>query len=149
MRLVGAPGRDVDFPSYIHILLYSQFALEDEPMVEHLRKADFIDKVFDFEKNDQWKFAGDLPAIIDFWAEWCPPCRMISPLLEEISTKYEGKLHVYKVNTDEETDIAAAFRVLSIPTLLFIPMREQPHLSVGALPKAGIERLVTEVLEVE
>jgi thioredoxin 1 len=117
-------------------------------MVEHLTKEDFINKVFDFEKVDTWKFTGDLPAIIDFWAEWCPPCKMISPLLDEISKKYEGKLQVYKVNTDEETDIASAFRVLSIPTLLFIPMNEPPHLSIGALPKAGIEKLVHEVLKV-
>jgi thioredoxin 1 len=117
-------------------------------MVEHLTKADFINKVFDFEKADTWEFAGDLPTIIDFWAEWCPPCKMISPLLDEISRKYEGRLHIYKVNTDDETDIASAFRVLSIPTLLFIPLREPPHLSIGALPKAGIEKLINEVLRV-
>jgi len=117
-------------------------------MVEHLTKADFIDKVCDFENSDTWKYTGDLPAIIDFWAEWCPPCKMISPLLDEISRTYEGRLRIYKVNTDEETDIASAFGVLSIPTLLFIPLREPPQLSVGALPKAGIEKLINQFLKV-
>ena len=118
-------------------------------MVEHLTRADFVSKVFDFENADTWRFAGDLPAIVDFWAEWCPPCKMIAPLLDEIAEKYEGRLRVYKVNTDEETDIASAFQVLSIPTLLFIPLHDQPHLSVGAMPKAGLEKLVREVLKVE
>ncbi|MGA2613499.1 MAG: thioredoxin [Spirochaetia bacterium] len=118
-------------------------------MTEHLTKDTFVTKVFDYEKNAQWKFAGSVPSIIDFWAEWCGPCKMISPVLDEIAKEYDGKLNVYKVNVDEEVDVASAFGIQSIPSLLFIPMNEQPRLAVGALPKAGIMKLVKEVLKVE
>jgi len=118
-------------------------------MTEHLTKDTFVSKVFDDEKNAEWKFAGTVPSIIDFWAEWCGPCKMISPVLDEIAKEYDGKLNVYKVNVDEEVDVASAFGIQSIPSLLFIPMNEQPRLAVGALPKAGIMKLVKEVLKVE
>jgi len=118
-------------------------------MTEHLTKDTFVTKVFDYEKNAEWKFAGSVPSIIDFWAEWCGPCKMISPVLDEIAKEYDGKLNVYKVNVDEEVDVASAFGIQSIPSLLFIPMNEQPRLAVGALPKAGIMKLVKEVLKVE
>ncbi len=118
-------------------------------MTEHLTKDTFVTKVFDYEKNTEWKFAGDAPAIIDFWAEWCGPCKMISPVLEEIAKEYNGRLNVYKVNVDEEVDVASAFGIQSIPSLLFVPMNEKPRLAVGALPKAGIVKLVKEVLKVE
>ena len=118
-------------------------------MTEHLTKETFVTKVFDYEKNTDWKFEGQVPTIIDFWAEWCGPCKMISPVLEEISQQFVGKINVYKVNVDEETDLAAAFGIQSIPSLLFIPMNEKPRLSVGALPKAGILKIVKDVLKVE
>ena len=118
-------------------------------MTEHLTKETFAAKVFDYEKNAEWKFEGMVPTIIDFWAEWCGPCKMISPVLEEISKQYEGKINVYKVNVDEENDLAAAFGIQSIPSLLFIPLNEKPRLSVGALPKAGILKIVKDVLKVE
>ncbi len=118
-------------------------------MTEHLTKESFTKKVFDFEKNAEWKFAGEVPAIIDFWAEWCGPCKMISPVLEEIAKEYDGKINVYKVNTDEETDVASAFGIQSIPSLLFIPMDDKPRMAVGALPKANIRKLVKDVLKVE
>jgi len=118
-------------------------------MTEHLNKETFAEKVFDYEKNNDWKFAGDVPAIVDFWAEWCGPCKMISPALEEISREYEGKLKVYKVNVDEEVDVASAFGIQSIPSLLFIPMNEKPRMAAGAIPKAGLVKMVKEVLKVE
>jgi thioredoxin len=118
-------------------------------MTEHLTKDTFVTKVFDYEKNAEWSFAGDAPAIVDFWAEWCGPCKMISPVLDEIAKEYDGKLNVYKVNVDEEADVASAFGIQSIPSLLFIPMNEKPRLAVGALPKAGIMKLVKDVLKVE
>ena len=118
-------------------------------MVEHLTKSDFLSKVFNFEKNDSWRYEGQLPAIVDFWAEWCGPCKMISPILDEIARQYEGKINVFKVNTDEQPDVASVFNVMSIPSLVFIPLNDMPRLSVGALPKASMMKLVHEVLQVE
>ncbi len=118
-------------------------------MTEHLTKETFTSKVFDYEKNQDWKFEGEVPAIIDFWAEWCGPCKMVSPVLEEISKEYEGKLNVYKVNVDEEVDVASAFGIQSIPSLLFIPLNERPRMAAGAMPKAGLLKLVKDVLKVE
>jgi thioredoxin 1 len=118
-------------------------------MSESLTKETFVTKVFQYEKNEQWKFEGTVPAIVDFWAEWCGPCKMISPVLEEIAKQYEGKLNVYKVNVDEETEVASVFGIQSIPSLLLIPLDEPPRLSVGALPKNGILKLVKDVLKVE
>jgi thioredoxin 1 len=118
-------------------------------MSENLTKETFVTKVFQYEKNEQWKYEGSRPAIVDFWAEWCGPCKMISPVLEEIAKQYEGKLDVYKVNVDEETEVASVFGIQSIPSLLLIPMDEPPRLSVGALPKNGILKLVKDVLKVE
>jgi thioredoxin len=118
-------------------------------MTEHLTKDLFVTKVFDYEKNAEWKFEGTVPTIIDFWAEWCGPCKMISPVLEEIAKEYDGKLNVYKVNVDEEIDVASAFGIQSIPSLLFIPMDDAPRLAVGALPKSGILKLVKDVLKVD
>ena len=118
-------------------------------MTENLTRETFATKVFDFEKGADWKFAGTAPAIIDFWAEWCGPCKMLSPVLEQIAREYDGKLNVYKVNTDEETEIASAFGIQSIPSLLWIPLDGRPQMSVGALPKAGLLKLVKDVLKVD
>ncbi len=101
-------------------------------MPEELTKSTFLEKIFNYEENKEWKFEGKVPAIIDFWAEWCAPCRMVAPVLEEISTEYEGKINIYKVNTEHEQEIAAAFGIQSIPSLLFIPVDEQPQMAAGA-----------------
>ena len=118
-------------------------------MTESLTKETFTEKVFDYTKNQDWKFEGAVPAIVDFWAALCGPCRMISPVLEEISKEFEGKLNVYKVNVDEQSELAAVFCVQSIPTLLFIPLNDNPRLAAGAMPKAGLLKLVKDVLKVE
>jgi len=117
-------------------------------MTEHLKKEDFKTKVFNFEKNEEWKFEGELPCIIDFYAEWCSPCKMIAPILEEISEEYNGKLNVYKVNTEQEQELASVFGVRSIPSILFVPKSGNPQMAVGALPKTNIENAIREVLEV-
>ena len=117
-------------------------------MAEHLTKKDFIEKVFDYENNKEWKYRGDLPSIIDFYADWCGPCKMISPVLEELSKEYEGKVHVYKVNTEQEQELAGMFGIQSIPTLLFIPKEGQPRVSMGAMPEKEFERLIADVLMV-
>jgi len=118
-------------------------------MSEKLDKASFIKNVFDFENGGDWKYEGSVPAIVDFYADWCGPCKMVAPILEELSKEYEGKLKVYKVNTDEENDLASAFGIQSIPSLLFIPMDDKPQMAMGALPKPQLEKAIKEVLKVE
>jgi thioredoxin len=115
-------------------------------MTEHLTKETFLEKVFDYEKNQEWKYQGDLPAIIDFWAPWCGPCRMVGPILEELSEEYAGKIKVYKVNTDEEQELGAVFGIRSIPSLLFIPVEGQPKMAVGALPKETLKQAIEKEL---
>ena len=111
--------------------------------------ADFKEKVFDFEKEEEWKYAGTLPAIIDFYADWCGPCKAIAPVLEELSKKYEGRLLIYKIDTDKESDLSAIFGIQSIPTLLFIPMEGSPMLQKGAVPKNALEEVIEQRLLAE
>jgi thioredoxin len=118
-------------------------------MAEHLTKQTFQEKVFNYEKNKEWKFEGDAPAIIDFWAPWCGPCRIVGPVIEELSTEYAGKVNFYKVNTEEEQELASAFGIQSIPSLLFIPKDGQPQMAVGALPKKELKKIIGELLSVE
>lgn len=118
-------------------------------VTENLTKETFLEKVFNYEKEKEWKYNGELPAIIDFWAPWCGPCRMVGPVLEKIAEEYAGKLVVYKINTDEEQELAGAFGIQSIPSILFIPVNGQPQMAVGALPKAAIVDAIKEVLGVE
>lgn len=117
-------------------------------MTEALTKQTFLEKVFNFEQNKEWKFEGDKPCIIDFWAEWCAPCRMVGPVLEEISNEYEGKLNVYKINTEQEQELAAAFGVQSIPSLLFVPVDDKPQMAVGALPKETFIKAIEDVFKI-
>ncbi len=118
-------------------------------MTELLTKATFLEKVFNYEKNKEWKFEGDVPCIIDFYADWCGPCKMVAPVLEQLSNEYEGKLNIYKVNTEKELELSAAFGIRSIPSILFCPMGEQPQMANGALPKDELERIIKDVLKVE
>lgn len=115
-------------------------------MTEHLTKQTFLEKVFDYEKNNDWKFEGELPAIIDFWAPWCGPCRAVAPVLEELSEEYNGKINIYKVNTDEEQELGGAFGIKSIPSILFIPKEGQTKMAVGALPKDTLKKVIDEEL---
>ena len=118
-------------------------------MTTHLSKQDFLNKVFNYEVNKEWKYEGDKPCIIDFYADWCQPCKMVAPILEELSEEYADKLHVYKVDTEKEQELAAIFGIRSIPSMLFVPMNERPQMAVGALPKESIKQAMTEVLGVE
>ena len=111
--------------------------------------ADFKEKVFDFEKEDEWKYAGELPAIIDFYADWCGPCKAIAPVLEELSKKYEGRLLIYKIDTDKENELSSIFGIQSIPTLLFIPKQGTPMLQKGAVPKNALIEVIEEKLLAE
>ena len=106
----------------------------------------FKENIFDFEKAESWSYKGQLPAIIDFYADWCGPCKTIAPVLEELSNEYEGKLIIYKVDTEKETDLSAMFGIQSIPTLLFIPMEGQPMLQKGAIPKQAFKQVIEDRL---
>lgn len=118
--------------------------------VVHITKADFLKKVYDFEKNpDEWKYLGSQPAIVDFYADWCGPCRQLSPVLDELAKEYSGKLTIYKVNVDKERGLATFFGIRSIPTLLFIPMKGKPQRSLGALSKTELKGIIKDVLKVE
>ena len=113
---------------------------------EHLTSASFKQKVFDYEKNKEWKYKGDLPCIVDFYADWCGPCKRVSPILEDLSKEYAGKIRVYKVNTDQERELSSAFQIQSIPSLLFVPKSGQPQMSMGAMGKEDFVKAINEVL---
>jgi len=118
-------------------------------MTEHLTADTFKQKVFNYETNKDWKFEGELPCLVDFYADWCGPCKMVAPILEELADEYAGKMNVYKVNTEEEQELAAVFGIQSIPSLLFIPKDGQPQMAMGALPKDTFKKAFKEVLKVE
>jgi len=117
--------------------------------MEFLTKDSFLQKVFDYEQNKEWKFEGDLPCIIDFYADWCGPCKMIEPILQELAQEYQGKLNIYRVDTDAQQELAAAFGIQSIPSLLFVPLNDKPQMATGALPQKILKRAIKEVLGVE
>ena len=114
--------------------------------MEHLTSETFKQKVFNYEVNKEWKFEGQLPCIIDFYADWCGPCKMVAPVLDELSKEYEGKINIYKVNTEEQQELAAAFGIQSIPSLLFCPKNGQPQMAMGALPKATFIEAIDGIL---
>jgi thioredoxin 1 len=111
---------------------------------EHLTKQIFLDKIFNFETEQEWKFKGERPAIIDFYADWCGPCKMIAPVMEELSDEYAGKVDIYKIDTEAEQELAAAFGIRSIPSILFIPMDGQPQMAQGALPKHTFKEVIED-----
>lgn len=112
-----------------------------------LTRADFLSKVANFEETpDKWVYLGDKPAIIDFYADWCGPCKMIAPILEELAEEYDGQIYIYKVDTEAEQQLAAEFGIRSIPSLLFVPMNEAPQMAQGALPKDAFKKAIEEVL---
>jgi len=118
-------------------------------MAKKITTQEFKDLVFNYEASKDWSFAGDIPCIIDFYADWCGPCKMIAPVLEQLSQEYEGKLNVYKVDTEAEPELAQAFGIQSIPSLLFVPMEGQPQMAMGALPKPSLVKAIEEVLQVK
>tara|TARA_B100000768_G_C11260963_1_gene368774 strand:- start:1331 stop:1690 length:360 start_codon:yes stop_codon:yes gene_type:complete len=118
-------------------------------MTENLTKETFLAKVFNFEKNKEWTFEGKRPALIDFYADWCGPCKSLAPVLEQLSIEYKDHIDIYKIDTEAEQELAAAFGIRSIPSMLFCPSEGQPQMANGALPKAELERIIAEVLHVE
>ena len=116
--------------------------------LEHLTIESFKEKVFNFETNKEWKFEGEIPAIIDFYADWCGPCKTVAPILEELQAEYGEKINIYKVNTEEQKELSSVFGIQSIPSLLFIPKEGQPQMAMGALPKETFKQAISEVLSV-
>ena len=111
-----------------------------------LTSETFKEDIFDYSTENEWKFKGDIPAIIDFYADWCGPCKMVAPVLEELSNEYEGKINIYKVDTEVEQELSALFRIRSIPSILFIPKESQPMMQAGALPKNVLEEIINDKL---
>jgi len=116
--------------------------------LEHLTEETFKTKVFDFEKNQEWKFEGELPCLIDFYADWCAPCKMVAPVLEELQNEYEGKINIYKIDTEDQQNLASMFGIRSIPSLLFVPKDGKPQMAQGALPKNTLKQTIKDVMKV-
>jgi thioredoxin len=114
--------------------------------MEHLTKETFQEKVFNWEQNKEWKFEGDLPCLIDFYADWCGPCKMVAPILEELATEYKDKINIYKVDTEDQQELAGIFGIRSIPSLLFCPKDGQPQMAMGALPKETFKKAIDDIL---
>ena len=117
---------------------------------EHLTAETFKEKIWDYEKNpDAWVYEGDKPCMIDFYADWCRPCKMVAPIMDELAEEYKGQIYVYKIDTQVQRELAQLFQVTSIPRVLFVPATGQPQMSVGALPKPTFVQAIEEVLLAE
>ena len=123
--------------------------IKKNDMIEHLTKETFLDKIFNYETNKEWKFEGEKPCIIDFYADWCGPCKSVAPVLEELAKDFDGKLNVFKVDTEKEIELASVFGIRSIPSFLFVPAEGQPQMAMGALPKETFVKAFKDVLGVE
>lgn len=117
-------------------------------MPEVLTTESFKKKIFDFENNREWTFNGARPAIVDFYADWCGPCKMLAPILDEVSSDFAGKVDVYKVDTEASPELAALFGIRSIPSILFVPMKGEPAMNAGFIPREGFDRAISELFGV-
>jgi thioredoxin len=117
--------------------------------LEFLSEQSFKEKVFNYEANKEWKYEGTVPCLIDFYADWCQPCKMVAPILEELQAEYGDKIKIYKIDTEQERTLAGMFGIQSIPSLLFVPVEGQPQMAVGALPKDTFKRAIKDVLNVD
>lgn len=116
-------------------------------MVE-LTNETFKEKIFNYEKEKDWNFLGEKPCIIDFYADWCQPCKMMNPILEEIEKNYDGVINIYKINTENQSELSQVFNIRSIPTILFIPLNEKPQIASGFIPIESMEKVIKDVLKV-
>ena len=116
--------------------------------MEVLTAKEFKEKVFDYEKNNTWKFDGEIPVIVDFYADWCGPCKALGPIMEQLSKEYSGKVNIYKVDTEASPDLASLFAIRSIPSILFIPKEGKPTMAAGLMPKESLKQAIKDVLNV-
>ncbi|MFB6320412.1 thioredoxin [Saccharicrinis sp. FJH54] len=131
------------------VVMDAQPVEEENAGVIHLTSETFRDQVFDYVNSKEWNYKGDKPAILDFYADWCRPCKMLAPHLEAIQKEYKGEVQIYKINTDENREVAGAFGIQSLPTIVFVPKEGQPQAVMGYRPQADLESIITEVLKVE
>ena len=124
----------------------SASANENKTGTIHLTASEFKEKVFDYSNSRDWKYKGTEPCIVDFYASWCGPCKRIAPVLEDLSAEYKGKIKIYKVDIDQEKDLAAAFGIESIPTIYFCPVGGNPRIEYGAIPKENIVEIINTTL---
>jgi len=122
-------------------------ASEAQGEVEYLSYDTFLTKVWNFENNSQeWIYEGDVPCVIDFYADWCGPCKRVAPIMDDLAEKYNGKVKIYKINTDKEKQLSSAFGISSIPAVLFVPMKGKPMMQTGALPKDQYIKIIEDEL---
>lgn len=115
--------------------------------VIQMDKAMFIEKVFNYEENpNEWKYRGEKPCIIDFYADWCGPCKKVAPIMADLAEQYKDDIVIYKVNTDQERELAQIFNIRSIPSILYCPTTDKPQMTMGALPKAEFEKMIKDLL---
>ncbi len=116
--------------------------------MKELTTFNFSTEIFDYENQKEWKYLGSKPCIIDFYASWCAPCRMLNPILDEVEKEYGDKINIFKVNTESESELSLVFGIKSIPTLLFIPMNGEPRMAQGVISKENFDKIIKEVLGV-
>lgn len=120
-----------------------------ENSVIYLDADSFKEKVFNYETSTEWNYQGQVPAILDFYADWCGPCKMLSPVLDKIQKEYDGKVQIYKIDTDKQKELAATFGIRSLPTIVFVPLEGEPQAAMGYRSKNDLETMITEILKVE
>ncbi len=142
------PCQGPDSTHWISAIVWHSLCSSTFMTTKQLDAAGFRELIFDYEKEEDWKYKGPLPAIIDFYADWCGPCKAVAPVLEELAIEFAEKLIIYKVDTDKEEELSTLFHIQSIPTLLFIPMEGTPMIQKGALPKNMLQKVINERLMV-
>lgn len=145
LAAIGLPAANV--PAYPENSTGTEAAAAAPDTVVVLNKAGFLANVYNYEKHPQeWVYEGTLPCIIDFYADWCGPCRKVTPILKALAAEYKGKLIIYKIDVDREKELAYAFGISNIPTYLFIPGKDRPQSAVGAMPRESFEKVIKEFL---